>query len=93
MRHGSTHLKPLLRGTVSGDDKKSSPGVPPLCCLQSKPDMIANKELKVELGTPLDWQGHVPGVPIGTSFNDRGELAILGIHTKICAGIDCRSGP
>lgn len=52
--------------------------------------MIANKELKGKLKTPLDLHGHVPGVPIGTTFNDRGELAILGLHTKICAGIDSK---
>jgi hypothetical protein len=57
-----------------------------LCILQSKPDLIANSEL-AELRPPLS-HGHVPGVVVGQEFANRGELAIVGIHTQIMRGIN-----
>ena len=54
--------------------------------LQSKPDMTANKELKLKLRPP-ERHGHVPGIRIGREFANRGELAIVGIHTEILRGI------
>lgn len=56
-------------------------------CLQSKPDMIAFKERKVELGTPLEVIGQVPGVAVGAKFQNKGELAIMGVHCNITGGI------
>jgi putative restriction endonuclease len=36
--------------------------------------------------------GHVPGIPVGTTFPDRKALAISGIHEEIQAGIWKRKG-
>ncbi|GAX85598.1 hypothetical protein CEUSTIGMA_g13013.t1 [Chlamydomonas eustigma] len=52
-----------------------------------KPDLQAFKNLNKEL-TPRDVYGHIPGVNIGEKFNNRGELAILGLHLRILQGID-----
>ncbi|KAK9907971.1 hypothetical protein WJX75_000839 [Coccomyxa subellipsoidea] len=52
-----------------------------------KPDMIAFKERKVELGTPLEVIGQVPGVAVGAKFQNKGELAIMGVHCNITGGI------
>ncbi len=52
-----------------------------------KPDMIAFKDRKVELGTPLQVIGQVPGVAVGAKFQNKGELAIMGVHTNISGGI------
>ena len=54
---------------------------------QMKPDMIAYKERKVELGTPLEVYGQIPGVALGAKFQNKGELAIMGVHTNITGGI------
>ncbi len=53
---------------------------------QAKADMVAFKDLKEYL-TPEDMHGHIPGVQVGSTFNNRGELAILGLHTMILRGI------
>ena len=53
---------------------------------QAKPDMVAFKNLRPEL-TPADRHGHIPGVRVGEAFANRGEMAILGLHTQICRGI------
>ena len=50
-----------------------------------KPDMQAYKKLK---GEARKSYGHVPGVAVGEAFNNRGELAILGLHRRILQGID-----
>ncbi|KAL6761714.1 hypothetical protein V8C86DRAFT_808288 [Haematococcus lacustris] len=55
-----------------------------------KPDLVANKELKDTL-RPEDSFGELPGVLVGTEFNNRGELAILGLHTQILKGIMCKN--
>ena len=52
-----------------------------------KPDMQAYKLLK---GAAGDVYGHVAGVAVGEAFNNRGELAILGLHRRILQGIDGR---
>lgn len=57
------------------------------CVLQAKPDMKAFACLKNDLNTPLDRIGHIRGVGIGAKLNNKGELAILGIHANISAGI------
>jgi hypothetical protein len=49
--------------------------------------MKAFGDFKDELGTPLNTIGHIHGVAIGAQFNGKGELAILGIHSNITAGI------
>ncbi|KAK9811340.1 hypothetical protein WJX72_002101 [[Myrmecia] bisecta] len=53
---------------------------------RKKPDMIACKELSRKL-TPPDAYGHIAGVQIGEKFQGRGDLAILGLHTKMMQGI------
>ena len=56
--------------------------------VQKKPDMVAYKELrKVEREGMI---GHIPGISPGFKVNGKGELAILGIHCNICAGIYCK---
>ncbi len=56
---------------------------------RAKPDMIAFKELR-ESWTPNLSHGHIPGVPVGMELLGRGEVAILGVHSKMMAGIDSR---
>jgi len=60
----------------------------PQFSLQAKYDMVAFKQLKGE-GTPEGVIGALPGVPPGLTLNGKGELAILGIHCAIVAGIYC----
>lgn len=52
--------------------------------------MVANKELKRPLKTPLETIGHIPGVKIGEIFRNKGELSIMGIHCNITGGIYCK---
>ncbi|GAX86036.1 hypothetical protein CEUSTIGMA_g13451.t1 [Chlamydomonas eustigma] len=54
---------------------------------QSKPDMVAYKELGPQLTPSPDRHGHLPGIRVGDSFNSRGEMAILGLHRQILRGI------
>ena len=56
--------------------------------VQRKPDMTANSQL-AQLRPPLR-HGHVPGIAVGREFANRGEIAIVGIHTQIMRGIDSR---
>ena len=49
--------------------------------------MIAFSQRKVELGTPLETIGHIPGVRVGAKFQNKGELAIMGVHCNITGGI------
>jgi hypothetical protein len=60
---------------------------PGLLQRRAKPDMIAYSQLKEEL-TPAPRHGHVAGIPPGFEMWGRGEMAILGLHSKIVAGID-----
>eukprot|EP00892_Ulva_mutabilis_P000359 jgi/Ulvmu1/10323/UM061_0006.1 len=53
---------------------------------RSKPDLIANKELRSS--QPQRYLGHPLGVRPGDLFEGRGELAALGIHSLMAAGID-----
>ena len=59
---------------------------------QSKPDMVAFKELRRRWTPPEREHGELPGVPVGVRLQGRGEAAILGIHTKILSGIDAQLG-
>ncbi len=52
--------------------------------------MVAFSQCKVELGTPLETIGHVPGVRVGEKFQNKGELAIMGVHCNISGGIYCK---
>lgn len=54
--------------------------------MQAKPDAIAYAELRKKL-TPQEVHGQIPGVRVGQVFPNRGELAILGLHCSIFAGI------
>lgn len=54
--------------------------------MQAKPDAIAYSELKDQL-TPQEVHGQIPGVRVGQVFQNRGELAILGLHCVIFQGI------
>ncbi len=49
--------------------------------------MVAFKELRGQ--TPEKVIGALPGIPPGAILNGKGELAILGIHCAIVAGIYC----
>ena len=51
--------------------------------------MVANKEAT---DTQKDLVGHVPGVLVGTRFENRGELSILGLHSTILSGIHKAAG-
>ena len=53
--------------------------------MQAKYDMVAFKELRGQ--TPEKVVGAIPGIPPGVTLNGKGELAILGIHCAIVAGI------
>lgn len=53
---------------------------------QAKPDMVANKDLRATL-TPEGVYGHIKGIPVGQTFANKGELAILGLHGNINSGI------
>ena len=69
-----------------------APGEPHACThapMQKarKPDMQLCKKMKEE-HTPRHVYGHIPGVAVGDVFNGRGEVAVLGLHTQICQGID-----
>jgi len=55
--------------------------------MQKKEDMRGFKDKKVELGTPLQKIGHIPGFKAGDVFRNKGELAITGIHCNIAGGI------
>ena len=48
--------------------------------------MIGYKELREEL-TREGVHGQVEGVRVGQKFQNRGELAIMGLHCMISAGI------
>lgn len=54
---------------------------------QAKSDMVAYSQLHREFARPKR-HGEIPGVPIGLKLQNRGEAAILGIHTSILKGID-----
>lgn len=56
------------------------------CEVQAKPDMVANKDLRATL-TPEGVYGHIKGIPVGQTFANKGELAILGLHGNINSGI------
>ena len=51
--------------------------------------MTANSRLGPRLRPPRR-HGHVPGVGIGDTFADKGELAICGVHNNITSGIDAK---
>jgi len=57
---------------------------------ESKPDMQAYRVLnhKGRYCGEKRIHGEIPGVPIGTVLQERGEAAILGIHCQILSGID-----
>jgi len=56
---------------------------------RAKPDMIAISELFKERhgGVPAPLWGHIRGVPPGTGFRDKGDLASCRVHTSITNGI------
>eukprot|EP00884_Botryococcus_braunii_P016656 jgi/Botrbrau1/3674/Bobra.0008s0006.4 len=56
---------------------------------QRKPDMVAFNQLRSAF-TPEGVVGHIPGIKIGEKFRGKGELAILGLHCTIAAGIYCK---
>jgi hypothetical protein len=57
-----------------------------------KPDMQACSQLKEQMGSDIRSGvfGHVPGVAVGQQFLGRGQLAILGLHSQMMKGIDCK---
>jgi hypothetical protein len=58
---------------------------PTLLALQANPDMVAFKEMRQEVKERVI--GALPGIPPGFTVCGKGELAVLGIHCAICAGI------
>lgn len=62
------------------------------CHMQrSKPDLIANSELRKAERQQL-YLGHPLGVKPGDLFEGRGELEALGIHSRTLQGIDFTRG-
>jgi hypothetical protein len=54
--------------------------------------MQACSQLKEQMGSDIRSGvfGHVPGVAVGQQFLGRGQLAILGLHSQMMKGIDCK---
>ncbi len=57
-----------------------------------KPDMQIMSQMRDKLGAKMrsGLYGHIPGVAVGQQFVGRGELAILGLHSQMMRGIDCK---
>jgi hypothetical protein len=54
--------------------------------------MKAAKESREAEGDRSGIYGHIPGVAVSDVFEGRGELAVLGLHTQMMKGINCRCG-
>jgi hypothetical protein len=63
-----------------------------VCLQEAKPDMQASSQIKIKY--PLEVRsglyGHIPGVAVGEAFAGRGQLAVLGLHSQMMKGIDCK---
>lgn len=59
-----------------------------------KPDMQACSQLKLRRDLQGRFRsgvcGHIPGVAVGAQFLGRGQLAVLGLHSQMMKGIDCK---
>ena len=49
--------------------------------------MIAHSEVNKEYPVSKMW-GHVPGTRVGDTFAGRGEVSVVGLHTRMMQGID-----
>jgi hypothetical protein len=57
-----------------------------------KPDMQASSQIRTKFPRQVrsGLYGHIPGVAVGDAFAGRGQLVVLGLHSQMMKGIDCK---